>query len=123
MEKFGVSESLISVFKGEVDFKQGNVNEALNHFKSSYAKSPDFGTAVYIAKTLVRLQRVEEGADVLVKELARSHSPNKRQYNIVAEYLNKFNFHEQAIRVYENLEIMERRIEHNNKLSICIEVP
>ncbi|NKX31187.1 tetratricopeptide repeat protein [Alteromonadaceae bacterium A_SAG1] len=104
LEKFGVSESLISVFKGEVDFKQGNVNEALNHFKSSYAKSPDFGTAVYIAKTLVRLQRVEEGADVLVKELARSHSPNKRQYNIVAEYLNKFNFHEQAIRVYENLE-------------------
>jgi len=104
LEKFGVSESLISVFKGEVDFKQGNVNEALSHFKSSYAKSPDFGTAVYIAKTLVRLKRVDEGADVLVKELARTSSPNKRQYNVVAEFLNKFNFHEQAIRIYENME-------------------
>ena len=105
LETFGVSESLISVFKGEVDFKQGNVIEALSHFKSSYAKSPDFGTAVYIAKTLVRLKRVKEGADVLVNELDRINSPSKRQYNVVAEYLHKFNLHEQALRVYENMEM------------------
>lgn len=104
LEKVDVSGALVSLFKGEVDFKQGNVKEALSHFKSSYAKSPDFGTAVYIAKTLVRLQRVDEGADVLVSELARTASPNRRQYNVVAEYLNKFNFHEKAIRVYENME-------------------
>lgn len=105
LEKFGVSQPLVNLFKGEVEFKQGNVNEALQHFKSSYAKSPDFGTAVYIAKTLVRLRRVEEGADVLVYELARTASPNKRQYNVVAEYLNKFNFHEKAIGVYEKMEL------------------
>ena len=104
LQKFGVTEALLSLFKGEVNFKQGNVNEALREFKSSYAKSPEFGTSVYIAKTLVRLQRVEEGADVLINELARTSTPSKRQYNVVAEYLNKFNFHEKAIRVYEVME-------------------
>lgn len=104
LQKFGVTEALLSLFKGEVNFKQGNVNEALREFKSSYAKSPEFGTSVYIAKTLVRLQRVEEGADVLVNELSRTSTPSKRQYNVVAEYLNKFSFHEKAIRIYEAME-------------------
>ncbi|MAI37307.1 tetratricopeptide repeat protein [Alteromonas sp.] len=104
LERFGVTEALMSLFRGEVNFKQGNVNEALREFKSSYAESQDFGTVVYIAKTFVRMQRVKEGADVLVNELARTNSPNKRQYNVVAEYLNNFNFHERAIRVYETME-------------------
>ena len=104
LQKFGVTEALLSLFKGEVNFKQGNVNEALREFRSSYAKSPEFGTSVYIAKTLVRLQRVEEGADVLVNELSRTSTPSKRQYNVVAEYLNKFSFHEKAIRIYEAME-------------------
>ena len=41
----------------------------------------------------------------MVKELVRTKSPLKRQYNVVAEYLNRFNFHEEALRIYENMEL------------------
>ena len=105
LEKHGVTQPLLNLFRGETNFSKGHFNEALSHFKLSYAKAPEFGTAVYIAKTLVRLRRIEEGADVLVKELVRTKSPLKRQYNVVAEYLNRFNFHEEALRIYENMEL------------------
>lgn len=105
LEKHGVTQPLINLFRGETNFSKGHFNEALSYFKLSYAKAPEFGTAVYIAKTLVRLRRIEEGADVLVKELVRTKSPLKRQYNVVAEYLNRFNFHEEALRIYENMEL------------------